>query len=341
MKAQAKLGWLLFGYGMAVFGATAGAAVLAAPGIVPARSGGVKLAAACLIAAFVVGGLSFALAATASRRLASLAEQAEAVRLHPALHAVELPGADDELASLARAINALKSELTRGEETRNQLVADVAHELRTPLAIIRGHLETMLKGAEELKPENLVPLLDETRRMSRLIQDMRDLNLAEAGRLQLDRAWVGIAPTLQEIVSIMEMEAEEKAATIRVEGEWDGEVYCDRTRIKQVLVNLIGNAIRYAPEGGAVTVRYAEEDGTLRIDVADNGPGIPPEHVPYIFKRFYRVEASRSRASGGTGLGLAIAKEFIEAHGGTIQVASRVGEGTEFTVRLPVFPLQP
>lgn len=339
MKAQAKLGWVLFAYGAAVF--LAAIALVRTFGYSSVRNGTPEAFALGLVAIVGIAGFSYLLSATCARRLAQLAEQAENVRLHPALPPIRVPGPNDEIAAVAGAINELKNKLTKGEETRNQLIADVAHELRTPIAIVRGHLETMLKGAEELRPENLLPLLDETKRMSRLIQDMRDLNLAESGRLELDRTWVPFAPTLQEIVSIMELEAEDKEVTIRMEGDWSGEVYCDAPRIKQVLVNLVGNAIRYVPEGGDVRVAFEHRSGTLRVRVSDNGPGIAPEHLPYLFKRFYRVEESRNRMSGGTGLGLAIAKEFVEAHGGTIRVSSRLGEGTEFTIDLPVFPLNP
>jgi len=221
------------------------------------------------------------------------------------------------------------------------MVADVAHELRTPVAIVRGHIETMLKGAEELTPENLLPLLDETKRMSRLLQDMRDLNLAEAGQLSLAWSWVPLTAMLQEILSIMELEAESQSVSLSLIGDWNGELYCDAARIKQVLINLIGNAVRYGGYGGKVTVTYELEAEGVRIAVTDNGAGIPPERLPYIFKRFYRLEDSRSRSSGGTGLGLAIAKHFVEAHGSTIRVDSTVGEGTTFEFSLPLYPLAP
>ncbi|HZG56151.1 sensor histidine kinase [Paenibacillus sp.] len=340
MRAQTKLGWILFGYGIVAFG-IGYVALRFALVLPPGRYAVMQGLAVATVACIVIGAFAYLIAATFTRRLASLAEQANDVRQHPALHAVEVGGGGDEVAAIARVVNDLRARLTDGEEARNQLVADVAHELRTPVAIIRGHLETMLKGAEELRPENLLPLLDEAKRVSRLIQDMRDLNLAESGRLRLDREWIAFAPTLDEIVSILALEAEDKDVTIRTEGEWGGELYCDPARLKQVLVNLIGNAIRYVPEGGNVLVAYEASPGELRFRVTDNGPGIAPEHLPYLFKRFYRVEASRNRMSGGTGLGLAIAKEFVEAHGGSIRAESALGEGTSFHVVLPLFPLHP
>jgi two-component system, OmpR family, sensor histidine kinase BaeS len=302
---------------------------------------GIRQLAVLYVGAILIIGVAYLISVTFGRRLLHLTERARAIRLHPQLQRVDLAGPNDELAVLAATINELAERLTLGEEVRNQLVVDVAHELRTPVAIIRGHLETMLKGSEELKPENLLLLLDETKRMSRLIQEMRDLNLAESGRLHLDRVWVSFGEMVGEIVSIMETEAELKDISLRLHGDWEGEVYCDVSRVKQVLVNLIGNAIRYVPDRGQVEISYRHDEGDIRVEISDNGDGIAPENLPYLFKRFYRVEASRNRKSGGTGLGLAIAKEFIEAHGGTIEVSSQVGEGTTFVLTLPVYPLSP
>lgn len=335
MKFSMRLSLLLSIYGLAVF--AAGMMIGHAPfgGSGDAERIVLLIAGVCLVLIF-----ASMVAYSVSRRIAVLAERAALVRQYPMLHTVELPGPRDELRRIAQSINGLREQLTRGEEARNQLVADVAHELRTPVAILRGHLETMLTGAEEAKPENLLPLLDETKRMSRLLQEMRDLNLAEAGRLTLDRAWVNLGSVLREVTAIMSLEAESKEALLTLEGEWEGEVYCDAARMKQVLINLVGNAVRYVPAGGEVRVAYREEAGAVRITVADNGPGIPEEKLPYLFKRFYRVESSRSRSSGGTGLGLAIAKQYMEAHGGSIDVASIVGAGTQFTLRLPIFPLE-
>lgn len=294
------------------------------------------LAAVCAIA-----GFAYLLAITYCRRLEALAEQAQHAVAYRSLNPIRTAGSRDEIDDIARSVNKLNSQLTEGEELRNRLVADVAHELRTPIAILRGHLETILSGAVDLDRDHLIPLLDETKRMSRLIQDMQDLNLAEAGKLTLDRSWAPFGSTLEEIVAILEIEAEAKSISLRLEGEDDRELYGDIPRIKQVFINLIGNAIRYTPEGGQVGVRYRSLDGQMIVTVSDNGPGIAPESLPYIFKRFYRVESSRNRLSGGTGLGLAIAKQFVEIHGGTIGVESEPGIGTTFTVSLPIYPSNP
>jgi signal transduction histidine kinase len=333
MKTQLFLTLLLFGLAAAWLPGAAGVFGL---------DGGAARMIAGFIVTLTVGGFAFLIAVTMSRGFEQLADQAQAVAHHPAVQDVSIPPTTvSELAAIADAVSKLKGELTKGEALRNQLVADAAHELRTPVAILRGHLETMVKGAAEPKPETLLPLLDETKRMSRLIQEMRDLNLAEAGRLVLDRTWVPIRDMMEEIVSILQVEAEEKGIHFQVEGTGEGELYCDAPRIRQVLINLIGNALRYTPEGGTVAVRYAIEGGRVNMTVTDTGPGIAPEHLPYLFKRFYRVEASRNRMSGGTGLGLAIAKQYVEIHNGTLQAASEVGTGTTFNVSLPVYPPNP
>jgi len=296
------------------------------------------LPAIFVISHVLIGGISYLLAITICRKWESLAAQAEEISRGRSLSQVSVGRAEVEIRLLTESFNRLKAELTQGEELRNRLVADVAHELRTPVAIVRGHLEMIVDGAGECKREQLVPLLDETKRISRLIQDLQDLNLAEAGRLTLDRSWVQFVPMVEEIISFLEVEAEAKSIALNIEGTGDGELYCDVTRIKQVLINLIGNAVRYTPKGGRIEVRYLYANGEVTVSVSDNGPGIAPEKLPYIFKRFYRAEHSRSRSSGGTGLGLAIAKQFAEVHGGTLEAFSKVGEGTTFTMTLPVYP---
>jgi len=240
---------------------------------------------------------------------------------------------------IAKESAAMQAERSQEEEARNQLISDAAHELRTPVTILRGHMETMLAGAQEMNRESLLPLLDETKRMTRLIQELQQLNLAEAGRLTLDRSWISFQVLLNEVLDIFSAEAEEKNMELQYIGANHSEVYCDPIRIKQVLINLIGNAIRYASEKGKVCVRCENmENGYIRVEIEDDGPGIPHDNLPYLFHRFYRVDNSRNRSVGGTGLGLAIAKQFVEAHGGILSVSSEIGVGTVFVIQLPMFP---
>nr|WP_232345500.1 ATP-binding protein [Paenactinomyces guangxiensis] len=244
---------------------------------------------------------------------------------------------DDEIGRLARLISRLESRLTREEQFRNQLIADAAHELRTPITILRGQLESF-SAKEQVHPAQLLPLVDETMRMSRLIQDLQQLSLAEARKLSLHKSWLQLPLWLNEIFEVLKTEAEEKQIALEITQTANGEVYWDSSRMKQVLLNLIGNALQYTPRNGKVLISAQEYAGKIEIKIRDNGPGIPPEKLPYIFQRFYRVEGSRNRLSGGSGLGLAIAKEFVEIHEGKIRVESELGEGTTFTLEVPVFP---
>lgn len=271
------------------------------------------------------------------QRIEKLLVQAEEMAYIPGMKDVSFTR-EDELSALGRLMEKVEINLLKGEEIRNRLVSDVAHELRTPLAVLHGQLESMIDGAREMKPEQLVPLLDETVRMSRLIHDLQQLSLAETGKLQLERKWVSFSYLLNEVISLLQFEAEEKGIFINHLGMDPGEVYCDPGRVKQVLINLIGNAIRYTPDGGNINVSLFQDHHSVRVDIKDNGPGIAPEHLPYIFHRFYRVEGSRNRQSGGMGLGLALAKEFVNLHVGTLTASSELGKGTIFSMTLPRFP---
>ncbi|QMV42800.1 sensor histidine kinase [Cohnella cholangitidis] len=286
----------------------------------------------------VIWVLSFGVAQMFAGRVKYLLNRAQGISSAGVFQEIRVKG-NDEIAELATLFNKISGEWIKGEEVRNQLVSDAAHELRTPVAILRGHLETMLRGALELKHDNLISLLDETKRMTHLIQELQQISLAESGRLKLDRSWTKISFVLREVVDIFTVDAEEKQVRLVYEEEADCEIYCDISRIKQVLINIIGNAIRYTPELGTVRIRQSQQrDGKIRIEVADTGPGIPPDRLPYIFHRFYRVDDSRSRSIGGTGLGLAIAKQFAEAHGGVLEAFSEEGKGTTIILQLPTFP---
>lgn len=285
----------------------------------------------------VIWVLSFGVAQLLAGRVKNLLNRAQGISNAGVFQEIRVKG-NDEIAELAALFNKISEEWIKGEEVRNQLVSDAAHELRTPVAILRGHLETMLRGAVELKRDNLISLLDETKRMTHLIQELQQISLAESGRLKLERSWTGFSLILREVVDIFTVDAEEKQIELAYDEESDCEVYCDTSRVKQVLINIIGNAIRYTPELGTVRIRQSLQQGKILVEVADTGPGIPPDKLPYIFHRFYRVDDSRSRSIGGTGLGLAIAKQFAEAHGGLLEAISKEGAGTVIILQLPTFP---
>lgn len=253
----------------------------------------------------------------------------------------------DELAMLGNAFNRMTGQLARNEEVRRNMVADIAHELRTPLSVIVGKLESIQEGILPSGPENLLPIQDETIRLIRLVRDLQQLSLAEAGQLPLSKNKMDIRKLLEKIFEQFEFELEERKIAREIRGEVC-EIEADSDRLTQVFVNLIGNALLHTPQGGKISIHLAEvtevkteKDGQsqikwLKIEVEDNGEGIPENELDSIFNRFYRVDKARGRESGGTGIGLAIAKEFVQAHGGSIAVESELGNGTKFIVLLPL-----
>lgn len=244
---------------------------------------------------------------------------------------------DAEVAELARAFNRMAERLESEDRARRQLLADVAHELGHPLSVLRGRLELLQDGIEPATPEALVQLQDEVLRMTRLLGDLRDLSLAEAGALSLHRRPVHLREVVDPLLANLQPVAASRE--IALSGEVPADlppVDADPDRLRQVLVNLLNNALRYTPAGGRVSVRAWLADGEVRVQVADTGPGIAPEDLPYIFERFYRADRARTRTgAGGTGLGLAIARSLVRLHGGRIWAESEPGAGSRFNLALP------
>ncbi len=243
-----------------------------------------------------------------------------------------------EIASLAQSFNKMVDQLQRNELLRRNLVADVAHELRTPITALQANVYAILDDAYPMTKTEIAGLYDQTRMLSRLIKDLHELSQAESGLLPLDRQPVDFSQTLRELIAPFRSVAEEKAVQLAVDIPAALPlVSADEERINQVMHNLLNNALRYTPSGGTITIRARGEDGCLRIEVQDTGEGIAPEHLPNVFERFYRADYARSRQRGGMGLGLAISKAIVEAHGGSIAVTSSgiPGEGTAFAVHLP------
>jgi len=244
----------------------------------------------------------------------------------------------DEVGQLAEAFNTMSGELEDVERLRRDLVANVSHELKTPITAIRAHLENLLDGVERPDPETLQVMLTQSERLGRLVDQLLDLSRLESGDVPLDRAPVELAPLVTQVMSEIDVARPDRGVAVSSDIPDDlPPAMVDRERVHQVLFNLIDNAVRYTPPGGAVTVTAHRLNGSVEVEVHDNGVGIPAEHLPRLFERFYRVDTSRSRADdGGTGIGLAIARSVVEAHGGHIHADSAPGEGSTFTFELPV-----
>jgi signal transduction histidine kinase len=281
------------------------------------------------VAALVLGLL---LTESVARPLRAVRDAAQRIGLGELSVRVPL-NSDDEVGDLAEAFNQMAADLERNEQQRRTMMADIAHELRTPLAVIRGQVEALEDGVFPLNQENLVPIRDQTLLLARLVDDLRDLALAEAGRLPLECDEMNVADLVQRVVAAFRPQAVAKGITLTVEGRALPTIWADAQRIEQVLANLLNNAIRHTPEGGRVAIALWAKAGQIGISVQDSGPGLAPEDLPHLFDRFYR--ADKSRAEGRTGLGLSIARRLAQAHGGDISVASATGQGATFTVTLP------
>lgn len=240
----------------------------------------------------------------------------------------------DEVGELAGAFNKMSSDLATASRSRQQMTADIAHDLRTPLSVLLGYSEALADGKLEGTPEVYAVLHQETRHLKLLIDDLRTLSLADAGELPLNREEIAPLAMLQRTAAALRPLAECQQVTIEVDAANDLPlVSVDPERMAQVLGNLVSNALRYTQEGGTVALCARHEAGRTVIQVRDTGSGISPEDLPYIFNRFYRGNKSRE-ANGEAGLGLAIAKSLVQAHGGGIIVDSQLGRGTTFTISL-------
>lgn len=293
------------------------------------------------IAVLVVGlAASYALARSITVPLRNLSRAAEQIEQGNFDQQVPVE-TKDEIGHLAAIFNRMAETLAVNTSLRRQFLANIAHELRTPLAIIQGHLEGMIDGVIEPSQEQLSSLHEEAIRLNRLITDLRDLSLAEVRQLALEKSITDVNQIISRVLYMLKPLADGK--DILVNCALDEElpkIAVDADRISQVFYNIIVNAIRYSPVKGIVKVvtMVAEIEGQLwlRISVIDNGPGIAREDIPHIFDHFYRGDKSRDRKSGGSGLGLAIVKQLVEIHGGRVTVESELGEGSVFQVLLPV-----
>jgi two-component system sensor histidine kinase BaeS len=244
------------------------------------------------------------------------------------------PSSTKEIAQLTETINNLAETLENQEALRKRLTADVAHELRTPLATLQSHMEAMIDGIWEPDAERLKSCHEEVVRMNRLVGDLEKLAKYESENLILTKTSFNISELIRHIIKNFENDFANKDIEIRFIGENEMAV-ADKDKISQVIINLLSNAQKYTQQGGVVQVEVKGAADVTEITVKDNGRGIPPEDLPHIFERFYRADKSRNRLTGGAGIGLTITKAIVDAHKGKIQVNSKVDEGTEFIISLP------
>jgi heavy metal sensor kinase len=296
---------------------------------------GLGLIPLALLVAAVSGWFMGGRALKPIQDIATAARQVNVTQLDQRL---PLRGSGDELDQLAKTFNETFARLEQAVGEMRQFTSSIAHELRTPLAALRGEAEIALlhgKNEEDYR-RVLSSQLEEFQKLTRIINQLLTLARAEAGELQLQRAPVDLMPMLQDLVEMMAPLAAEKDVALTLDSEAANvTVEGDKEWIERAVLNIIDNAIKYTPEGGRVTVRASAGETAASIEVQDTGAGIPEYALPHVFERFYRADPARGNALEGVGLGLSLAKWIVDLHGGTIQVASRIDEGASFTISLP------
>lgn len=297
------------------------------------------------VAAITAGGIAVALSLLLAIALAygllrpvnDLTRAAQAMEKGDLSVRVKTQG-NDELAILGRAFNRMAGALQQAEETRKAMTADIAHELRNPLAVQRANLEALQDGIYPLSSESLAPIIEQNQHLTHLVDDLRTLALADAGQLTLERTSTGIVPLVQRVADHYQPQAARQGVSLQVNlpAHPLPDLLLDPLRIEQILANLITNALRFTSQGGSVQIGVEQRGSRMIISVRDSGPGIPPEALPYIFERFFRADRSRSRSQGGTGLGLAIARQLARAHAGDLSAENHPQGGAVFTLSLPL-----
>ncbi|MFC1977471.1 sensor histidine kinase [Chloroflexota bacterium] len=241
-----------------------------------------------------------------------------------------------EPAELGESFNLMAATLSHDRKLRQNMVADIAHELRTPLSILQGSIEAMLDGVLEANTDNLTSIHQETVLLARLVDDLRTLSLAEGGRLRFQPGDTDLRGLSLQVIDGFQTQLVSKNISLAIEAPNDlPHAWVDSERTAQVMRNLLSNAFRYTPDGGNITVQLTPDSDGITVSVIDTGAGIPPEDLPHVFDRFYRVDRSRTRSTGGSGLGLAIVKQLVEAQDGHVWVDSTEGKGSTFAFRVP------
>jgi signal transduction histidine kinase len=324
MAAFAFVAFLLFAFVVAAF-------VTLIIGTFGAVTGGGG-AGAFILAAFLVLVISFNVARGVRRLIAPLGDLIDAAeRVEGGDYSVRVRvRGPRELKALSRAFNEMSEHLERSEAERRRLLADVTHELRTPLTVIQGNIEALIDGVRPTDEAHLRAILEDTHVLARLIDDLRTISVAEAGALPLHREATDVDVLVRDTVGSFEAAAAAAGISLRADAASAGSASIDPVRVREVLTNVIANALRYTPRGGSIVVDASAREGTVTVSVRDTGAGIAPDVLPHIFERF-----AHSADSPGAGLGLAIAKSLVAAHGGRIDARSTLGQGTEIAFTLP------
>ena len=300
-----------------------------------------RLNSAAITAAMIAGGVSLVLALLLSYSLLRPVRELTQAATHMAKgdlsQRVRIRG-ESQVATLGTAFNRMASSLQQAGERRRALTADIAHELRTPLAVQRAHLEALQDGIYDLTVENLIPIEEQNRALTHLVEDLRMLALVDAGQLALERIPTDFSALIERLISRFNPQAAAQGVEIILSPmAAPTTLAIDPQRIEQIINNLLSNALRYTPEGGVISVQCSVNSGqSLLITVRDTGPGIPEESLVHIFDRFYKADRSRSPGNGSTGLGLSIARKLAQAHGGDIAASNHPDGGAVFMLALPI-----
>jgi heavy metal sensor kinase len=298
----------------------------------------VMLAVSLPLAVCVAVAGGFVLVRRALKPVASIARKAEDISLHNLSARLPVVHSGDEIERLSVALNRMIHRLEDAVRSSKQFVADASHELRTPLTVMRGELESLAQdaGLGGETRETLGSVLEEVDRLGEIVDGLFALSRLDAGEAPTERVQFDLGELAATTAGQMSLLAEDKQVSVSCESAGGVTVEGDRARLKQVVVNLLDNAIKYTPSGGRVRLAVRREAGYAVLEVSDNGIGIPAEALPHVFQRFFRVDSSRSRDQGGAGLGLSIVKSICSAHGAEVEVSSRPGQGSTFRVRQPL-----
>ncbi len=295
---------------------------------------------AMVLAAITAGAVGLAIALLLSQSLTSPLRQLTGAmqRFAHGERNLQLPHpSGDEVGDLTRSFRGMMTEIERQEKLRKEMTADIAHELRTPLSVVHANLDALADGVYPLTRENLAPIRESAELLDRLVEDLRTLELADAGQLTLEKSEVDLSKILSRVAARFAPRAESQSQRIELApSAAPSPVQADPQRLEQILGNLLDNALRHTPGGGTIRLGLKPEAHDVLLTVEDSGPGIPDDQLDLIFERFHRVDSARSRSDGGTGLGLAIARKLAEAHGGTLRAENRTEGGARFILTMPL-----